>query len=506
VKKKWLVYLSLALCFSISLLFRFDQLKPEIGCEEQTYILTLQTVEIWRTQGLVQCHFTPMWTYDNTGDKHFAYYKRLEDTKGDNYYVSFPPLAFWVAYIALSPFDLVNGKLILQLLNLLLHFVSALLVYFIISKLFAHKYQGVFVPAFVAFVVYVFMPVNLYLHTDIFFPETIAQVFWLTALYLSIDFFATPKHIISKEKTLFFLACIILFLYAEWIAVFFVAILLCVFYRNRKFGHNKFLFLHVFLAFISVAGLIFLQYASINGATELIRAMGLRFLERSGFFGETYSSMGVNIFNLSSIGIFIKNLHKAFYGMGYFILLCTLVVFITNRKRLSALFKRHKYILLLATTPVFLHALIFFNANALHLLLMARWTVPLAILSGFLCFAVIDNHRKLWVLSVLMFVLCAYSFYFYRSNFSKKIDNEQIDKIAAYIKTNAVAEASVFVITDLTCGEPEKHLTYMSKRNVIRIHNAAEADSLLRINNKIWGLIVQHKDFEIASKDVHIIQ
>lgn len=469
--------------FTCSVFVRYDQITTKIGCEEQTYILTLKTVEIWRQQGFANCHFTPMWTYENEGDKFFAYYKRLEDENGNNYYISFPPLAFWFAYFVMIPFEIADGKLVLQIINILLHFISALIVYFI-SKHFLDKSKTTFSPvALTPFLVYLFMPVNMYLHTDIFFPEMISQLFFLLALYYVLKIFKDPVSGVKKFQNYFFLI-MFLFVLTEWIALFFFAVLAVVLFRSRKYIIYKKFILVCFLVIGFALTLILLIYGSVNGIQNLAEAMGMRFLERSGFFGEKYSSMGVNIFSISSIKVMFLNIHKALWGWGYIIFFAGIISLFFNKGKLISLIKNNKKILILSSLPVLLYFVVLFNANALHFLLMARLSIPLALFSALVVESIDRAFMQRKLVLLFLSVGLVLSIYFYRKHLTKDVDSFKIDMLANVISERAGDDESVFVITHISCMEAEKYLTFKSKRNIIAVDNIQAADSLMKVLNK----------------------
>lgn len=474
-------------------MLRFDQLHKNIGCEEQTYILTLQTVDIWQRDGFVKNLFTPMWTYENPGDKNFAYYPRLQDKEGNNYYVSFPPFAFWVAYWILWPFDIEYGKIVLQLANLLLHFTAAFLLYLIIGKLSLQRKRAWSIPALTAFMVYLFMPATTYLHTSIFFPEMLAQVMWLWALYLSFHFWQSDNKSSAKSSYLFFFVFII-FIYTEWLALFYSVTLAGIILFGSNIQKKKKILTTLILISVGTPILLLLQYGMAGGFENLINAMGIRFLERSGFFGEAYSSMGVHIFSVSSLLIYLKNLHKALVGPGYLIIALSILSLLLFYKDTKKIITTHKKPLFLVFIPVLLHNIVFFNANALHYLLMARWTVPLAFTAALICHVLQSRKRLSYIVLPFVIGVFVYGGSYYRNNLTISIDTEKIDKVVSVIKGNARPEQSVLVYINTTCAEPEKYLTYKSKRNVISLENKVQADSLLQLHNKSEGLVIYEEN------------
>jgi len=499
--KKHLVFLVLFIIFLLSVLIRFNQISPIVKSHEQTYILTLQTSEIWRTDGLFNCHLTPMWTYNNPGDKYIAYYKRLEDNKGNNYYVSFPPLSFIVAHIVLSPFNLNNGKLVLQIFNLLLHFFSAIIIYLIICLLYNHTIKKLFAPALVAFVVYLFMPVMLYFHTDIFFPEMLGQVLWIVSIYVLLLY---KRGVLNKPNLTLFITLFI-FLYSEWIAVFFIItiFLYCILSKNKE-NLKKLLFVSS-IALIFAGFLMFIQYASITGVKDLLHSMGIRFLERSGFFGQKYSSMGIHIFSLHSLKLFALNLNKALSIFGYITIILFLILIFRKKISISS---DIKLLLFLIIIPLLIHWIIFFNANAIHLLLMARTTVPISIIAGIASCSIINKHKASktkWIFTnSILTAFILFSAIMYKRDFTFSEQYTSLYNWACSIKDKAKHNQSIFITSDSNIPEPEKYLTFISKRNIVRVADKREAEDYMNKINKNGEIILFHLNNNACS--IEIIQ
>jgi len=497
--KKHSVFIILSAVFLISVFIRLNQITPTVKSHEQTYILTLQTSEIWRNSGMLNCHLTPMWTYGNPGDKYIAYYKRLEDSKGDNYYVSFPPLSFIVAHLALYPFNIEYGKLVLQILNLLLHFLSAFTIYLIICSLCKQRSDKLFLPAFISFIVYSFLPVMLFFHTDIFFPEMLGQVLWIVSIYFVLKY----KDNKNAESffTLFFV--LFLFLYSEWIAVFFVITLCIYLFFSKKEKTNKLILITSITALFSAGFIMFIQYSSIAGISEMLHSMGLRFLERSGFFGQKYSSMGVHILSLGSLKLFAFNLNKALTIFGYLIIVISLLLFF--KKDNSVLTSDIKFVLVLSIFPILIHWIAFFNANAIHLLLMSRIAVPISILTGVILYSLMCKYKNNLYFKILTFFIIifftVYSAFLYKKKFTFCENYPDLRVIAETIKKTAKPDQSVFITCNTDILEAEKYLTFITKRNIVKVSNNENVKEFMKKVNKKEDAIVFHiNDKEIKSE------
>lgn len=479
--KRPIVFVILLLIFSISVFVRLRQLTPVVKSHEQTYILTLQTVEIWRERGFFVCSGVPCWTYSNPGDKYISYYKRLEDDAGNNFYVSFPPLAFIAAYMALLPFSIAEGKLILQIINLIIHFFSAFLIYLIVCLVTKHPKNKLSLPAFTSFLIYTFWPIMLYFHTDIFFPEMIGQFLWLGATYLILKYYTNNRQIPYWSVFIVFF----LFFYSEWISVFFMFSWLVYLWVTKQFLINKKIFLIGLAGALAASVIIFVQFASVAGIEKLFHSMGLRFLERSGYFGQKYSSMGVHIFSIESLKTLSINIYKALTPAGLILLAGILIMYFLNRKKLPALLN---LLLILSTLPVLLHILVFFNANALHLLLMARLIVPLSVITGIMLYLIIEKYSfikkyKPVIISFLI-LLIVYNSYFYLKFYITKEAFPMFAGYAIYIKENSLPAQSVFILKNNDFIEPEKYLSFAAKRNIAVTNSEKEALTQMKQINK----------------------
>lgn len=480
--KRLPVFIVLLLIFALSVLIRLGQLTPVVKSHEQTYILTLQTVEIWRESGFLACHGVPCWTYTNEGDKFISYYKRLEDDAGNNFYVSFPPLAFITAYLALLPFSIADGKLILQIINLIIHFFSAFLIYLIVCLITMHPKNKVSLPALTSFLIYTFWPVMLYFHTDIFFPEMIGQFLWLCAIYLIIKYSINNRPISLGSVFIVFL----LFFYSEWISVFFMFSWLVYLWVTKQYIIHKKLFIIALAAALTAAVIIFVQLASVAGIEKLFHSMGLRFLERSGYFGQKYSSMGVHIFSSGSLNTFFINIYKALTPAGLILIIGFFILYFHNRKKAPVFLN---LLLILSTLPVLLHMLVFFNANALHLLLMARLIVPLSVSCGITLFILIEKYsiRQISkpVIITFLILLSTFNSYFYLRHFIIKEAFPMLAGYAVYIKENSLPVQSVFILKNYDFPEPEKYLSFAAKRNIaVTISEKEALNQMKQINKK----------------------
>lgn len=217
------VWIALIVIFLVSIFVRLNLINNTVTNYDHCNFFLDPIFQNWQQRGMADCHFSPVLTYTNSGDKHMVSYKRLESPEGDNYFVSFPPFAFMLTYKIFSLLHITSGKLSIQIANLLLHFISSIFIYLLVFN-YCNRNSTVksFIPAVTAFAVYVFTPIVMYTHVMIYFPETMGQVLWIVALYLSVKWFNSYP---TRNHTVAYLLFVVLFflIYTEWIGIFYVA-------------------------------------------------------------------------------------------------------------------------------------------------------------------------------------------------------------------------------------------------------------------------------------------
>ncbi len=489
--KPFKTFVFLLILFLISVFIRLPFLTNKVECFDNQYINTLTSLENWKQNGLSVYYFSPVQTYNNPGDKFITYYKRLEDKKGNNYYVSFPPFTFLFAHFFLKTFNIYPTKLPLQIINLFLHLLSAFFIYLIICNLYNKNFKSLFLPAIIAYTVYVFMPVMLYIHTSVYFPEMFGQVIWITGIFFTLKLFKNINYISTKN---FLLIGSILFfmIYTEWIGVFcaFTIALIC-FLKRKKNIKYIILFRTVIISSVLSLLLIFVQYSSINGIENMIHSLALRFLERSGLFAAKYSDMGINIYSFSSYIHFLKNINRALIGFGYLLIIIFIILLslkkIKNRINLS---NKYTLLLLLSVLPVIIHWFVFFNANAIHYLLMGRLAVPVSLCIGIISYKLINlssvNHQKsvkFCLITVIIFI-SAISVIIFKKDMKNTCDNSFLSNAINIIKSNSKNDEVIFIKTNDNSLQDIIYLSFQTKRNMDRAKNITDAKNKIKQSGK----------------------
>lgn len=449
-------------------------------------VFTMTTLKIWNEMSPADYNFCQVLTHNNSGDKYIAYYKRLEDKKGNNYFVSQPPFAPIFAYFFFKIFQLPFNSDSIILLSFLLHLSGSILVYFIVNVITGKKLFEFSLSALTGMIVFLFIPTNIYSYASHYIPEFIF-------LLSGILFFLLIVKKRSNKILHYMLLGLSVFLasYTDWIGLFFgfSVILYCVFRIRDKL----FLKITVCVSAFTFCSLLltFIQYSSLNGTGEMIHAMTIRFLGRSGLFGSKYSELGINLYSISSWIVFFKKLNLAFVGFGY-LMLVLIAFFLLLKKKIQYQKGIFNLVFCAVILPVIIHYIIFFNSNAIHQYYISKMAVPVSILTGVLFNFLNQTHlfgyRKAFFL-LLVFGNAILSHFILLSNYPLVADYSVPKKQAVLINKKAMPEEAVFISRDTTSEFfADYYLSYLSDRNLMYADNTIDAVYIAKKHNKTKGV------------------
>ncbi len=471
----------------ISIATRVYQLDGRVDYFSPCQIITLTALEIWQEKGLSESHYSPIQTYSNEGDKFNTPYVRVEDKEGNNFYVSYPPFAFLFAHAFFTSTGIYPSHLPLQALNIFLHLLSALLLYLVIC-FHSHKaWQSLFLPAIVGFAAYLFLPVVLYAHTQVFFPDMMGNLLWIAGIYAALKVF----H--QQDKKHFSLLGILIFLgvYSEWIcALFAFAVGLSAWVFHREFlSWKKILIVAVIASGFSLA-LCVIQYSSISGLEDFLKALKGRFGERSGFLGEYYSGKDANMYSATAWLAVARNFHSSFYAIGYFTLATFAAVLVLQKLSLRKLSKQTKLLLALTFIPALLHFFLLFNFNTIHYHAYAKFGIPLCIALGLVTRNLISSLHSFSIAVFLVVFVSALSFsaVYFRTSNPHEMNHPYLTEAAAIIQNEAGKDETVFVKIESDVTIPFFYVSYRAKRNLMPVNSAADAEVKLRKQGKDKGV------------------
>lgn len=372
--------------FVVSVAVRVPNLgRPLSKHHEFTTAVALQVMQSWHENGIRSVGFNPSMNYGRPADKFINEWANptgeLVDEQGNFYYVSHPPLAYYIPYAIFQAVGARPNVLGLQVIHVGFHFLSGLLVYFIICLLAWVKPLGtVYVSGLVGYCIYIFNPATLWFQSNTYMADMLVMVPFIAGVFVVLKLlmrrrFYSPKYLI------FYAAVLFLMVYTSWLGVFFAAAVLM--YSLIKLRSERVFALFVTLTVLMPAlalGLMVWQYAQIAGPEAYLDQMLQRYAVRGSGHGA-----GVAGFLWTTLRQLAKLIgYYGLHNLPTFILLGSLTYFVLTRARLRIVFTHNGYrFLWLSVLPVVLLHLILLNYSG-HDFTVLYGALFLAVLVGIL--------------------------------------------------------------------------------------------------------------------------
>jgi len=330
-----------------------------------------------------------------------------------------------------------------------------------------NNFQNYSVAAIFTFAAILFTPSAFWFFTDYFFIENPALM--LTAFFL----FAVTQYDLnpSKRNYIITIVSILILCYTEAIGYFAAFTFFIYLYSvSKKWFTKKSLFLIFSSSFILAITLF--QYSLIEqGLAAVLQNFAVRFMGRSGYFGEAKTENHVGIF---SIELYNHLWHLIKTGMMGIVLLfiglmVSFIARIKSNEIPSTLLKQAFW--WLVSLPIILHFIIFINANALHDQLIVKLVLPFSILSGVLIGMFSSTKKTRWlILSILILVI---SISKYPVMFAESMGDEGVKEASAEILKYATPDKSLIVICNRNQYYQAPSLFYHSKRNFYLLNDTS---------------------------------
>ena len=487
--KKVAFWVLLPAVFAYSVHVRSENMQmPMSRHHEWISAHTLLTLKIWEKEGIANHYFSPVYAFSNPGDIGSNFLGGVVDQNNRGYYVSYPPFAFILPYVVFRVMQVPMDHHSLQWFSLAIHFCVAFTLLLIINLLSGRRLgDGLFIPSFAAYGAYLFMPGALWFHSNVYFCDTLVQMFFVLLVYLYLLMYKAQK--ISKWLLTSFGLCVFAAVYTEWLglfvafSLFICTAVLC--FKNRQ----KYMPVAIAIALCTTLPLLTTvwQYAQISGFDNLIETSAEKYANRSGHSKADISDHGLNDSNPYSIPI-LKQHYETSYGPFFplirfsAILLALVLASQYLRKRENAADS-----LLLVVTgvmlPIALHHFVFYNFTVVHDFSTLKTGVPIALLLG-LVVAKLQEVVSAFNKSAGLAVALSLTAYFYFVYVTKGVEK--------YLEVNNPKNASVYFAL---CGtiarkyiSPDEvvfarvvspEMLYYTERNVVKAGNLQEATAAL---------------------------
>jgi hypothetical protein len=454
---KWSLAIALIALLAISIFLR-QGFSNKANIDNSANMLNF--MQAWQAHGIANCYFSPTNTYNNIGDRNMEFWPGLIDNKGRCYYNSFPPFSFIITYAIIQTFHLDSSKDTLLHINLFFQLCCCLFLMGIIYLLLPAKNMNAWLSNVIAIAFFIFSPISAFFFYDYFFIENFSLVALLLASFLATLYILQP----NRKYFILLLLAIFMLCFTELIGYLFCGILVYILFTQK----TKRYWLPLVPALIAMFLTLFL-YGSISGSTSLIKNFAMRFVARSGYFGNQYTENGLGVFSLS---LYQSGIELIYNGFLPFIIITVGLSIVTITKYNQIVFanlRTKKQLLVMVLLPVLLHILFFLNANLLHQQLMIKILIPLSIIMALCLFILLSKsnskiifNRWLWLCILgLPLSIQGYSYFFNSAPTDPKLIS-----LAKSIAIQSKAHQAIYIINQPSLYLYSPVLIYCSQRNI----------------------------------------
>jgi hypothetical protein len=507
VKKKILL-LNLAcflILFGVATAIRVVNMQAPLGRgHEWVTGHVLLTHSVYEQGGLSRYHFAPAWTYDKPAENHVMAEQEFRDRNNTSYYVSYPPFAFLAPYFCFKLLGITPSVTAIRVFSVFLHLVCAFLILNIMYAFFSKRLsEDFFAPGLLAVAVYLFAAGNLWFHSNIYFADTLEQVFAIGTVFLLVKSLRHEGRKFSVTHLLLLGLVNFLGVYTEWLQVFlaFTAFLAACMLAFRR---RKFIAIGTVLAVSTLfsLSLTLWQYTSIAGFGPLKTIQLSKYNQRSG--RGTNSENTAHIGNKESTLFLTKNYERHYshiLNLTYFSLLTLLGVLVLNkdRRRILRSTLHISLPLLLLLAGLCMHLVVFFNFNVIHDFGTLKFSTFFALAVG-IGMAALQRHilsfnRVARIACNAIFL--GISAYFISESINRYYFNNNSNQLTNYHLNVGEAVRKYARPDEIVFGRGVTPVTnYFAQRNVFNAADVSDARRFLQGAHYDKGIFIDGGDLE----------
>lgn len=466
------------LLFLLSLVPRLKNIQTGEYPAVIPHLQVLQVLKVWDREGGARHAYMPVQTWTNPNDKFITYFHRLQNAEGNNYYVSYPPFAFVLAYGFCQLPGQEISVLSITILNLLLQLLAAYCVFGMARQLFPEEKKGVFWPGIVAAALFIGNPASMRLYSQVYFSEAVGTTLLCVFFYFAIRLSRNPRSYASLAGTgisLFLLT------YAEWVGIF-AGLVFGIFWLVKAFRDRRFA-RALPVVFVAVAGalLLFAWQLDVVSRGDFYDTLEERYMARTGM-REREQSVGDTVFKDGFWEWMASDLRVTFFAARWFLpvlLLITLCLRIFRRSGPLGIDRLSRILSGLVFAVLLLNFSVFFNFNVMHVYTWAKWGILLGLVGGYCAFVCMREPVLKGAVPVWLAALFVTDLLFYRGQEQKDAAPVYWEGLTEFIRQEARPDETVFMTGTLE-GDPTFHLTYYTERNLVRVKNCEEAEDITR--------------------------
>jgi hypothetical protein len=455
--------------FALAIVVRLPNLdRPLSKHHEFCTALSLIVLQGWYDGGIANYHYAPSTNLPqetNSGIRNLI--AQSVERNGRYYYISHPPLAYYLPFLVFKSLHVRPNTLGLQLFNIASHLLSALLIFLLARMLI----PGLGFGPWAACVVYLFNPATLWFQGNVYMSDMLVQVFFLMAAY----FFARlcKEELLARRVSLMGLGLglsVFAAAYTEWLGFCLALVLLIVGIWRKVFRWK--VAVVIVVAVTAAIMLTVYTYGGIAGWHAMIEYYSGRFDQR-GLGGDVIGS-------LVQLG---KNYLYSHLPVLLFLAAGLWFLFRGNRTGVVVPMPKSMLMIIgLTAAVVVLHHIIFLQHSG-HDFAVLKSAVPLSLLAGWLIHALVQaGIVRVWSATVVIGLVAVTSiaqYYYVNRPGEVSIKGDRYDaemEIGLRIASN-VADDQVAMIKDV---ELTPQVLYYAQRNVQPVRHLAEAYEFMR--------------------------
>jgi len=495
--------------FLLSVLVRLPQLnRPLSKHHEFCTAVALRVMSIWNENGIDKYGFNPVMTYSNAADKdinnHANASGKMVDAEGNYYYVSHPPFAYYFPFFVFSILHITPDVLPLQLLNMLLHLLSAMFVYFTVCLLSFNRARSYpHRASVVAFAVYLFLPPTLWFQGNVYMSDMAVHTLFVIGVYTTLKMIIRQKFY-SVKYIFFYTLVLFLMIYTSWLGLFFafgVLVYSLLHVKNIK-GFNVLIATTIVVSLVALRTIIY-QYSQINGAEAYLSELMNRYLLR-GSLNDTKHGLFNFIFSYFTLfGRLLFNYVANYFPVYIFIMLFGWVAI--TRSKLKIVFSENGYrFMWLSILPVLLMHALFLNYSVQDFTVLYA-SLFFSVLLGILY----DKIKKSGAYSIMQInaavivfmAVCIGQFYLTNKPGDTSIYGSKYAdaKVAGETIAKEAQKDEVIFVMGKT---PEPQEVWYAKRNMHWVQNEREAMQIAEKKNLSKAVLFRYdgSDIEVVGR------
>ncbi|MCO5248435.1 MAG: hypothetical protein M9887_05750 [Chitinophagales bacterium] len=459
--------------FVCTLLIRLPNLnRPISKHHEFNTAFFLIPMDVWDNDGIFKHGFLPSYNYSNPSDKEIGHPIGIPNGNkdGDYYYLSLPSFSYVLPYLLFKLFFIPIAPLSLQVFNLIIHFLTIVMLFRLLKMCFDEK------SALIGSLVFLFSPVLMW-----FFGNGYTHHVLGTALFVAVVYFLFLYLNIHKKYALYlfgFIFCLLLL--TEWIGVLLGATIFLLFVLKLKEDKYRKILFTLIISGLPVLLIFYYQYVVFIGLDNYIAYQANRLNVRS--------TLANHSFTLFHQFWGLMKWYIVGYGVWLVMILGLLGLYLAKKDKFKISIYQ-KYLFILSILPVWMYHFLFMEFTLAHDYSVLYDGLLLSFLVTFLTYYTFRDLQTTngKVLASLLVIVCLSVGHYYYINRPGKIsrngDAYSIYKdIGEEVKATIADDGMVFMKrSGESSSDPcNPQIVYYAKRSIKPVSSEEEAFAFMK--------------------------